>query len=192
MKLTALSSGIIVIITATSFAAPDPSKNPLLKIDLKSYVEKVPDDMTLEKMDSEGKGNPDMFTVFKTSDAGQRVLVRQMFDFNRDGKIDLANHFQKGKRVKSEYDLDYDGKIDSISEFNIESGELEKKTQIENNNLIWKYWHKSELRRKEVDRNGDGEPDMWVHYRNGRVVKTEIDVGFDGKNIRLEGNLNNR
>ena len=40
-----------------------------------------------------------------------------------------------------------------------------------------------------MDRNSDKKPDMWVHYRNGQVVKTEIDVNFDGKNIRVEKDL---
>lgn len=181
----------LTITSLNAWAATDPKKNPLSEINLKSYMENLSDDYTVEKMDSENKGTPDMFAVFKKGTNQNRILVSQLFDFNRDGKIDLANHFQKGKKSRSEYDLDFDGKIDSLNEFD-ETGALFKKTLVESGNLMWKYWHNGELRRKEVDRNGDGAPDMWVHYRNGRVVKTEIDVNFDGKNIRLESDLNKK
>ena len=79
-----------------------------------------------------------------------------------------------------------------INDYDIDTGKILKKTLTENDALTWKYWHKGVLRRKEVDRNADGAPDMWVHYRNGKTVKTEIDVNFDGKNIRLEGDLNKK
>ncbi len=169
----------------------DSKRNPLTQINLKSYIENISDDYALETMDSENKGTPDMYALFKKGANQNRILVTQLFDFNRDGKIDLANHFQKGKKSRAEYDLDFDGKVDTLSEFD-EAGALFKKTLVESGNLLWKYWHNGELRRKEVDRNGDGDPDMWVHYRNGRIVKTEIDVNFDGKNIRLESDLNKK
>ncbi len=180
-----------LLVSLTSIAAVDAKKNPLAQINLKSFMENLADDFVLEKMDSENKGTPDMYAVFKKGDNQNRILVYQLFDFNRDGKVDLVNHYQKGKKIKADYDLDYDGKVDAENEFD-ETGAIFKKTLVENDNLMWKYWHSGELRRKEVDRNGDGNPDMWVHYRNGRVVKTEIDVNFDGKNIRLESDLNKK
>lgn len=176
---------LVCAFNVSAIAAP---KNPLTSIDLKSYLEKLSEDYSIEKMDYDNSGNPDMFVVFKKADSG-RIMVRQMFDFNKDGKIDIVNHYQKGKKIKTESDLDYDGKVDTITEFDVNTEQVYKKTLVENGNLLWKYWHNNELRRKEADRNGDGDPDMWVHYRNGKIVKTEIDVNFDGKNIRIEGDL---
>ena len=187
MVLSSFASIIIGVVSA--FAAKEEAmKSPQSAI-LKSYLEKTGDDSVVEKLDSENKGKPDMFMLFRTTDSKERVLVRQLFDFDRDGKIDLVNHFQKGRKIRTETDLDFDGKADSISEFDPETGELAKRAMIENGSVTWKFWFKGDLRRKEVDRNGDGLPDMWVHYRNGKVIKTEIDTGFDGKNIRLESDL---
>lgn len=187
ISLSITSAALCWLFVSVGIAAV--KKNPLLEIDFKKYSEGLGNDMIVEKMDSTNKGRPDMITVFKKGNNQERILSHQLFDFNRDGKIDMAAHFQKGKRIRTEFDLDYDGKVDSVSEFSLETGELLKKTLVESDTLLWKYWHKGELRRKEVDRNGDGEPDLWVHYRNGRVVKSEIDVNFDGKNIRVESDL---
>lgn len=173
----------------TTKAAPEKQKAAVLAIDFKKYYENLSDDYIIEKMDSLGKGTTDMVSVFLRGDNSERVLVHQLFDINRDGRFDMTNIFQKGKRIRTEFDLDYDGKVDVVSDYNAQTGELERKTLLENNALTWKYWYKNELRRKEIDRNADDRPDMWVHYRNGRVVKTEVDVNYDGKNIRVEGDL---
>lgn len=182
-------SGIGTSIAQAAKPATEQSKASLLAIDFKKYYENLPESYIVEKMDSKGQATTDMISVFLRADGGGRVLAYQIFDVNRDGKFDLANTYQKGKRIKSEFDLDYDGKVDVVNDFDVATGELERKTMLENNALTWMYWYKKELRRKEIDRNADDKPDMWVHYRNGRVVKTEIDVNYDGKNIRVEGDL---
>ena len=52
-------------------------------------------------------------------------------------------------------------------------------------NLSWQYFDdKGELRLKEIDRNSDKKPDMFIHYRNGVAVKTEVDVNYDGTDMR--------
>jgi hypothetical protein len=177
------------VMAAPNTTAPEKQKASILAIDFKKYYENLSDNYNVEKMDSMGKGTTDMISVFLKGDNGERILAYQLFDVNRDGKLDMANVFQKGKRIRTEFDLDYDGKVDTVSEYNPESGELERKITLENNALTWRYWYKNELRRKEIDRNADDKPDMWVHYRNGKVLKTEVDVNFDGKNIRVEGDL---
>lgn len=159
-------------------------------IKLDDYLKNLDPDEVVEKLDSLGKNNPDIFIIFKKKEDGSKQLVMQLFDLNRDGKIDLAKHFEKGKLVKTEMDLDYDGAVDVVSEFDPQTGELRKKIQADGTTNIWKYYFHNELRKKEVDRNSDGKPDMWVYYRNGKVVRTEVDKNFDGKIIRIDGPLN--
>jgi len=159
-------------------------------IKLDEYLTNLPDDEVVEKLNSQGKGNPDIFIIFKKKPDGSRQLVMQLFDLNHDGKIDLAKHFEKGKLVKTEADLDYDGVVDVVTEYDPQTGEVRKKTQADGNTNIWKYYFHNELRKKEVDRNSDGKPDMWVYYRGGKVVRTEIDKNFDGKIVRIDGPLN--
>ncbi len=159
-------------------------------IKLDDYVKNLKSDQILEKMDSTGKGNPDIFVIFHKNEDGTRTLMMQLFDLNRDQKVDLGKHFEKGKLVRTEADLDFDGKVDVVSEYDSQSSELKKKTQADGDTNIWKYYFHNEIRKKEVDRNADGKADMWVYYRNGKVTRTEVDQNFDGKVIRIEGPLN--
>jgi hypothetical protein len=159
-------------------------------IKLEEYLKNLKDDEVVEKMDSQNKNKPDIFIVFKKNEDGTRQLVMQLFDINRDGKIDLVKHFEKGKLVKTEIDLDYDGYVDVVSEYDPVTGDLKKKIQADGSTNIWKYYFKNELRKKEVDRNSDGKPDMWVYYRNGKVIRTEVDKDFTGKIVRIDGPLN--
>ncbi|MCC6278366.1 MAG: hypothetical protein IT289_10680 [Oligoflexia bacterium] len=175
------------------FAAPqsDKQNTPLVqRVQLEKYLTDLTPEETLEKLDSQNKGEPDMFVVFRREEGvSNRQLVLQAFDVNRDKKIDLVKHFSKGKVIKREADLDFDGIVDVISEFDPVSGQLRKKTQADGPTNVWKYYVSGELRRKEMDRNADGKPDMWVYYRGGRATRTEIDQNFDGKPIAIEGTL---
>jgi hypothetical protein len=157
------------------------------KLNINSYLKVDGIENVIEKLEPQEKDQPIMHVIFKKEkdSAGEKVLVMQLFDFNRDGKIDLAKHFKRKLLVKSEMDLDYDGKVDVISNYDEQSGELLQKVQSDGKTNIWKYWFKGELRRKEIDRNSDKKPDMWVHYRNGTVVKTEVDVNYDGQDMRV-------
>lgn len=189
-------------ISSLLFAAPDPqasqagqpkpSPTPvaLKTIKLDSYLKNLGPDDILEKMDSAGKMDHDIFVVFKKNADGTRQLSMQFFDLNRDKKIDLAKFFEKGKLARTETDLDYDGVVDVISLYDSMTGELKKKIQADGDTTITKYYFKNEMRRKELDRNADGKPDMWIYYRGGKISRTEIDKNFDGKAIRIEGPLN--
>ncbi len=157
------------------------------KLTLNGYAKVDGTDRVIEKLEPQEKDQPIMYVLFKKEKdaAGERQLVMQLFDLNRDGKIDLAKHFKRKVVVKAEYDLDYDGKVDVISNYDDQSGELLQKVQSDGKTNIWKYWYKGELRRKEIDRNSDKKPDMWIHYRGGTVVKTEVDVNYNGEDVRL-------
>lgn len=195
-----MKPGLLVFLLAFNiFAAPEPdaakpkpSPSPvaLKAIKLDSYLKNMAPEDVLEKMDSAGKNEHDIFIVFKKNPDGTRQLSMQFFDLNRDKKIDLAKFFEKGKLARTETDLDYDGIVDVISLYDPISGELKKKIQADGDTSITKYYFKNELRRKELDRNADGKPDMWIYYRGGKVSRTEIDKNFDGKAIRIEGPLN--
>jgi hypothetical protein len=179
----------IFLISQEVLAVPTP---PALihTLKLNNYLKDLDPDQVLEKMDSRGKGEPDIFIVYQKGDDGTKRLVMQLFDLNRDGEIDLVKHFEKGKLVKTEADLDFDGFVDAVSEYDPKTGELKKKILADGETNVWKYYVKNELRRKEVDRNSDGKPDMWVYYKNNKIIKTEIDEKFNGKSIRrIDGPL---
>jgi hypothetical protein len=159
-----------------------------LKLD--DYLKNLDPKWIVERMDTAGKGKPDIWVIFEKNEDGSRRLVRQLFDLNRDNKVDLAKFYEGGKLARTEADLDYDGYVDVVSDYDVKTGELKKKTQADGLTSVWKYYFKNELRKKELDRNSDGKLDMWVYYRNGKILRTEIDQNFDGRVVRVEGPIN--
>jgi hypothetical protein len=187
---------ICIVFSAQVIAAAEkqaikesPKATAINQIKIGDYLKNLTTNQVVEKLDSQGKNNPDIFIVFDKKEDGSKTMLMQLFDLNRDSKVDLVKHFEKGKLVKTEADLDYDGVVDVVSEYEPQTGELKKKTQADGSTFIWKYYFKNELRKKEIDRNSDGKPDMWVYYRGGKILRTEIDKDFNGKIVRVEGSL---
>lgn len=185
MKTLILAS---LILSSTSFAGID---NPLksdhidfTKINLNKYIENRPE-IIVEKIQSQEDGKVTAYFIFekKINDIDKK-LIMHVFDLNGDGKMDMAKYFTNKTVARAEYDLDYDGKVDDVTEYDPKSGELVKKTVTQGAANLWKYWYKGELRLLEMDRNNDKKPDMWIHYRKDKVVKTEVDSNYDGKSIK--------
>lgn len=173
------------------FAAPASSPVDTLSLaitkqtmDLNYYLKNLGKDQTLETMDTQDQGKPDTFIIFKMVD-NNKVLLMHLFDMNRDQKIDVVKHFKDGKVIKTESVLDREGKIFTVSEFDPENGFETSKTMYDQKLLSKKISFKNELRREEFDRNLDGKMDKWIHFRNGKILKTEVDENFDGKTIKV-------
>lgn len=178
----------VMSLSVTSFAGMDnPLKSDYIdfsKINLNKYIEPRPE-IIIEKIQSQEDGRVTAYFVFekKINDLDKK-LIMQVFDLNGDGKMDLAKFFTNKTVTRAEYDLDHDGKVDDVSEYDPKTGELLKKTISQGASNIWKYWYKGDLRLLEMDRNNDHKPDMWIHYRKDKVVKTEVDSNYDGKSIK--------
>jgi hypothetical protein len=181
----------LILLFTLVFAAPSTSPVDALSptitkqtMDLNYYLKNLGKDQTLETMDTQDQGKPDTFIIFKMVDSN-KVLLMHLFDMNRDQKIDVVKHFKDGKVIKTESVLDREGKIFAVTEFDAESGFETSKTMYDQKLLSKKISFKNELRREEFDRNLDGKVDKWIHFRNGKVLKTEIDENFDGKTIKI-------
>tara|TARA_B100001248_G_C27399434_1_gene468766 strand:+ start:8263 stop:8829 length:567 start_codon:yes stop_codon:yes gene_type:complete len=153
-------------------------------MDLNYYKKDLKDSKVLESMDSQDEGKPDTFLIYVMRD-GAKILLMHLFDLNRDGKIDVAKHFKNSKMYRTETILDREGKIFAITEYNPDTGNEIKKVTFDHEVMTTRLSYKNQLRREEIDRNLDGKTDMWVHYREGQVVKSEVDEDFDGENIRI-------
>lgn len=191
MRLGLVITGIFIsvpLLAQTPVSAKE-KKAIVQTIKLNEYLKAVKPDQVVERMDSTGKGKPDIFIIFNQKEGKAKTLTMQLFDINRDSKIDLVKHFEKGKLIRTEADLDFDGVVDAVSDYDVYNGELKKKTQADGATNIWKYYFKNELRKKEIDRNSDGKADMWVYYRNGKVIRTEVDQNFSGKIVHVDGSL---
>lgn len=155
------------------------------RLDLNKYIESKNKDLIVEKMPSQEDPKVMVYFIFekKINDVDKR-LVRQAFDLDGDGKIDMVKHFQNKIMIKEEFSLNHDGKVDEVSEYDPKTGVLLKKTLAFGATNMWKYWFNNELRLVELDRNNDKKPDMWQHYRKGKLVKTEVDANYNGKQIK--------
>ncbi len=157
------------------------------KIDLNAYLKIDPTQKTIEKMEPQEKDQPIMYVIFKKEKdvTGERQVLMHLFDFDRDGKIDLAKHFKNKIVIKTESSFNHDGKTDVVNNYDEQTGKLVQRIQSDGKTNIWQYFDdKGELRLKEIDRNSDKKPDMFIHYRNGIAVKTEVDVNYDGSDMR--------
>lgn len=103
--------------------------------------------------------------------------VRQVFDMNHDGQIDLWKFYTHKKTVdtegegeiiivRKELDLNFDGRVDRIMFYN----------------------QKENLTQEEIDTNFDGKIDRIHFYDNGLIVRTEFyerscnKIEIDGEN----------
>lgn len=165
-----------------------PGKILVRTIRLQEFLTDISENQLVEKRDSQGGNNPDIFIVYKVDKNGSKELQMQLFDLNRDGKIDLVKHYVHGKLSREEKDTKFDGITDLVIDYDTVTGAVKKKSQSDGKTNIWTYYTKDEIYRKELDRNFDGKPDMWVYYRKGKIYRTEIDAHFDGKKIiKIDG-----
>jgi hypothetical protein len=187
MKTFLLSILILTQISEANLA--DPLKADFIdfsKLRLSEYVDSKRPDWIIERQKSMEDSKLTVVFIFEKKDTDiERRLIMQVFDLNGDNKWDLARHYRNKVLVKIEADLDYDGKVDDVSEYDSKTGKLIKKTVASGATNEWRYWYNDELRLKEIDRNNDKKPDMWLHYRKGQLVKTEVDSNFDGKQIKV-------
>lgn len=83
----------------------------------------------------------------------EKCAHKNGFDTNRDGKKDLFEVVENGRTLCRAADLDFDGVIDQVSFFDA-------------NGVV---------RRREIDFDGNGVPNIIEHYRAGTLVLREID-----------------
>ncbi|MBQ9816195.1 MAG: hypothetical protein IJM59_01830 [Proteobacteria bacterium] len=120
--------------------------------------------------------------VYEEKNANQRFdntdMVRQVFDMNHDGQIDLWKYYSYKKTIdvegkgeliisRKELDLNFDGRIDRIMFYN----------------------QKENLIKEEIDTNFDGNIDRIHYYDNGLIVKTEF-YELKCNSIQIDGESN--
>jgi antitoxin component YwqK of YwqJK toxin-antitoxin module len=114
---------------------------------------------TRVEVDRDGDGVRDGFYTYKD---GWRALEEH--DTNNDGKIDRRVEYADHRRSVEIEDRDFDGR-------------MEMKTFYGPNDVPV---------RAEIDRNGDGKPDVWEYYEGDSanqvaLTRKEEDVNEDGK-----------
>ncbi|MCR9161279.1 MAG: hypothetical protein ACE37F_12540 [Nannocystaceae bacterium] len=133
-----------------------------------------------DQRDLNQDGRSDLVSLYGSD--GITLSCRQA-DFNFDGRHDAYFHYdEKGVLVREQFDLDYDGRIDIGRTFR--DGKLVLDEQDTNRDGFvdaWRRYDKGRLLRIETDRDGDGRADMFAYYVAGRVDRIGYDVNGDGR-----------
>jgi hypothetical protein len=150
----------------------------------------LPDEgLTLQEIDLDTDGHPDIKNYYRERSDAPRLLVRKEMDLNRDQKTDVISLFDpEGNLEREELDADYDGKFDWIDHY--QKGERvmsEYDTDSDGKPNVFKYYIKGadgvvHLDRKERDEDGDGQIDVWEKFSPaGEVTRTARDTDGDGR-----------
>lgn len=136
------------------------------KPDIWEYYRKIEKDgkqidITVRKeFDLNHDGKVDMVKIF--NEKGE--VVKEMIDFDFDGRFDVTNFIEKGQITKQEMDLNWDGKPDIVKYF--EKGKIVRKelsTKLDGKMDYFEYYDdKGILDRIGIDKNGDGDVDQWI------------------------------
>ncbi len=121
---------------------------------------KQTDIVVRKEFDLNHDGKVDMVKVF--NDKGE--TVKEMIDFDFDGRFDTTNYIEKGQLTRQEMDLNWDGKPDIVKFF--EKGKIVRKelsTKIDGKMDYFEYYDdKGSVDRIGIDKNGDGDVDQWI------------------------------
>ncbi|MCX7959358.1 MAG: hypothetical protein N3B13_09955 [Deltaproteobacteria bacterium] len=144
------------------------------------------DGLPSKTFDINGDNKPDIWEYYKKGikDGKQtEIVVRKEFDLNHDGKVDMVKIFnEKGETIKEMIDFDFDGRFDTTN--HIEKGQLTKQEM----DLNWdgkpdiiKFFEKGKIVRKELSTKIDGKMDYFEYYDDkGSVDRIGIDKNGDG------------
>jgi len=150
----------------------------------------LPDEgLTLQEVDLDDNGAPDIKNYYRERSDAARLLVRKEMDLNRDGKVDVISIFDAdGALEREEMDSDYDGQFDWVDHY--QGGERvmsEYDTDNDGRPNVFKYYIRGSdgvvhLDRKERDEDGDGAIDVWEKFSmDGVVTRTARDTDGDGR-----------
>lgn len=129
-------------------------------------------------VDVNGDDRPDQWEYYKNG--ASAVTAR---DFNFDGNPEVWRYYgANGRVVEEEYNLDPDPHIDVIHY--LEGGTTRRKlisVDFQGKFTIEKFYDKQgNLLRVERDSDGDGQPETWEYFEDGKRVRIGWDEDLDG------------
>ena len=162
-------------------AAPKAAEGPEIKTEVQGDTvtrtydlnhDGKPDDWKVWKL------LPDPASPGKTREA----LIERRLDTNFDGKPDVTTWFDEaGQKVKEAFDLDFDGTVDVVDVY--EKGIMTRKEYFHGASArpdAIAYYEGGKRVRVERDTRGKGRPDTWEYYENGKLQRIGEDLDGDG------------
>ncbi|MCX7944621.1 MAG: hypothetical protein N2746_08955 [Deltaproteobacteria bacterium] len=144
------------------------------------------DGLPSKSFDINGDNKPDIWEYYKKGEKDGKqieIIVRKEFDLNHDSKIDMVKVFnEKGETIREMIDFDFDGRFDTTNF--IERGQLTKQEMDLNwdgKPDIMKFFEKGRIVRKELSTKINGKMDYFEYYdEKGSVDRIGIDKNGDG------------
>lgn len=133
--------------------------------------------LLLLELDSNGDGIMDRFQHYKGPE-----LTRVEGDLDNDGKIDIKDFYEKGRRRLQEQ-LGPNGKVRQRARFDDQDNPLSVAQDTTTDGRLdteWLYEH-GQIVTAQHDSDGDGKADIWNAYRNGKAVSAQVDKDNDGQ-----------
>ena len=133
------------------------------------------------QQDLDRDGRADLVTL--TSGGAQDGKIRcQQADLDRDGRLDAFLHYdERGDLVREQYDQDYDGRIDLGRTY--KDGKIELDEQdLDHDGFVdaWRRYDKGKLVRIDHDRDRDGRADTFTFFVRGQIDRVGYDTNGDG------------
>ena len=185
-----IAAAVLALVLAGGCAKKSEPEDPNASVADRVIETELPDEgLTLQEIDLDEDGKPDIKNYYRERSDAPRLLVRKEMDLNRDQKTDVISLFDsEGNLEREELDADYDGKFDWIDHY--QKGERvmsEYDTDADGKPNVFKYYIKGSdglvhLDRKERDEDGDGQIDVWEKFSPaGEVTRTARDTDGDGR-----------
>ena len=149
---------------------------------------------TVVTYDLNHDGKPDVWRLYRTEDEGGtkvEFMTCKQVDFDHDGRKDwVVGYNRKGQKLFEKADFDYDGKWDMSAIYDTKTGvmaEVERDTDFDGKFDVKEIYDSAgQLSSVRRDRNNDGQPDLWEHYKDGVLIAILYDDDYDGKVDRRE------
>jgi len=133
------------------------------------------------QQDLDQDGRADLITLTLGGENDGKIRCQQA-DLNRDGRLDAFLHYDdRGELVREQYDQDFDGRIDLGRSY--KNGEIELDEQdLDHDGFVdaWRRYDKGKLVRIDHDRDIDGRADIFTFYVRGQIDRVGYDTNGDG------------
>ncbi|MBA3548494.1 MAG: hypothetical protein H0T76_18585 [Nannocystis sp.] len=133
------------------------------------------------QQDLDQNGRADLITLTLGGENDGKIRCQQA-DLNRDGRLDAFLHYdERGDLVREQFDQDFDGRIDLGRSY--KDGVLELDEQdLDHDGFVdaWRRYDKGKLVRIDHDRDIDGRADTFTFYVRGQIDRVGYDTNGDG------------
>jgi antitoxin component YwqK of YwqJK toxin-antitoxin module len=133
--------------------------------------------LQLLEVDSNGNGVLDRFQHYEGAE-----MTRVEGDLDDDGKIDVKDYYEKGRRRRQER-LGPNGQVRQRALFDEADKPLSVAQDTTTDGRLdteWQY-KRGEIVTARRDTDGDGQTDIWNAYENGQAVRIQVDKDKDGQ-----------